>query len=86
MSWNNLFSKLTKKAVSDSEAWHFRTSIMCNGCIAKVKPILDNAEGVESWSVNLDTPERVLTIVPNGIAEEELLTMLRGAGFTIERI
>lgn len=86
MKWSAVFDKLTGKHADNANEWRYRTSIMCNGCIAKVKPILDSAEGVASWSVNLDTPERILTIVPDGAVEEELLTQLRGAGFTIERI
>lgn len=86
MSWNNLFSKLTKKAVSDSEAWHFRTSIMCNGCIAKITPILDAAQGITSWSVDLQSTERRLTVIPDGITKEELMSLVRNAGFTIEEL
>ncbi|MBQ5749942.1 MAG: heavy-metal-associated domain-containing protein [Bacteroidaceae bacterium] len=86
MKWSAVFDKLTGKHADNANEWRYRTSIMCNGCIAKVKPILDSAEGVASWSVNLDTPERILTIVPDGAVEEELLAQLRGAGFTIERI
>ena len=86
MKWSAVFDKLTGKHADNANEWRYRTSIMCNGCIAKVKPILDSAEGVASWSVNLDTPERILTIVPEGAVEEELLAQLRGAGFTIECI
>lgn len=86
MKWSAVFDKLTGKHADNANEWRYRTSIMCNGCIAKVKPILDSAEGVASWSVNLDTPERILTIVPDGVVKEELLAQLRGAGFTIERI
>ena len=85
MKWN-IFEKLTGKPVEDPNAWRFRTSIMCNGCIAKVKPILDGTEGISSWKVNLDTPDRVLTVVSNGITEDELLALIRNAGFTIERV
>lgn len=86
MKWSAVFDKLTGKHADNANEWRYRTSIMCNGCIAKVKPILDSAEGVASWSVNLDTPERILTIVPDGVVEEELLAQLRGAGFTVDRI
>jgi copper chaperone len=86
MKWSAVFDKLTGKHADNANEWRYRTSIMCNGCIAKVKPILDSAEGVASWSVNLNTPERILTIVPDGVVEEELLAQLRGAGFTVERI
>lgn len=86
MSWSKFINKITGKSADDSNVWRFRTNIMCGGCIAKITPVLDGAEGVASWSVALETPDRVLTIVPNGIGEEELLQMVRAAGFTIERL
>ena len=86
MKWNAIFDKLTGKQAEDPNAWHFRTSIMCNGCIAKITPVLDGAEGIALWKVALDTPDRVLTVVPDGISEEELMALVRGAGFTIEHM
>ena len=84
MSWNNFINKITGKAVGDTDAWQFRTSIMCNGCIAKITPILDAAQGVKSWSVDLKSTDRILTIVPEGITQDEVMALVREAGFTIE--
>lgn len=86
MSFKNFINRITGKQADDSNAWRFRTSIMCNGCIAKITPVLDGAQGIASWKVNLDTPDRVLTVVPDGITEEQLVALVREAGFTIERI
>lgn len=86
MSFKNFINRITGKSVDDANAWRFRTSIMCNGCIAKITPVLDGAQGVVSWKVNLDSPDRVLTIVPDGITQEALMTLVREAGFTIERL
>lgn len=83
MKWSNIFKKSSDKP---AQAWQFSTNIMCNGCIAKVQPLLDQAEGIASWKVDLSTPHRILTIVPDGITEDQLLTLIRQAGFTIERI
>lgn len=83
MKWSNIFKKSSDKP---AQAWQFSTNIMCNGCIAKVQPILDQAEGIASWKVDLLNPHRILTIVPDGITEDQLLTLMRQAGFTIERI
>ncbi len=85
MKWNNFINKLTGKS-DNSNAWQFRTNIMCNGCIAKITPVLDGAKGIASWRVDLDTPDRILTIVPDGIEPEEILALVRNAGFTIERL
>lgn len=40
----------------------FKTNIRCDGCIAKVKPYLDELKEVKSWSVDLGSPDRVLTV------------------------
>lgn len=84
--WNKLFNKISGKSAEDSSAWRFRTNIMCNGCIAKITPVLNGAAGIASWSVALDTPDRVLSVIPNGITEEEVLQLVRNAGFMIERL
>lgn len=85
MKLSNLFGKKSKTAL-DPNAWHFSTSIMCNGCIAKITPVLDSAEGISSWQVALDTPERVLSVVPDGITKEQLIALVKGAGFNIEEL
>lgn len=84
MSWNNFIKKLAGKPVNDADTWYFSTSIMCNGCIAKIAPVLDAAQGIASWSVDLKSPDRILTVVPDGITQDELMALVREAGFTIE--
>lgn len=86
MSWNSFINKITGKKADEGNVMRFRTNIMCNGCIAKVTPVLDAMQGITSWSVALDTPDRVLSIVTDTIGEEEILSAVRAAGFTIERM
>lgn len=78
-------SKTSGSPAGKESEWVFRTNIMCNGCVAKIKPVLDNADGIASWRVDLENPYRLLTVVPNGITEERLIELVRGAGFEIER-
>lgn len=82
MKWNDLVGKLAGRHAGD--ALSFRTNIMCNGCIAKVKPILDDAVGIASWKVDLDSPDRVLSVVSDGMTQDEIMALVRNAGFTIE--
>lgn len=85
MNWNNIKDKIAGIAAGKKEnKWVFRTNIMCNGCIAKVKPVLDNAEGIASWSVDLKSPDRLLTVVPDGIDRDHLMQLVRNAGFNID--
>ena len=85
MKWNFFMSKTSGSHAGKESEWVFRTNIMCNGCVAKIKPVLDNADGIASWRVDLENPHRLLTVVPNGITEERLIELVRGAGFEIER-
>jgi len=43
------------------ETVNFSTNLKCNGCIAAVKPSLEAIEGLSSWSVDLNSPDKLLT-------------------------
>lgn len=62
----------------------FKTNINCGGCIAKVKPHLDNAEGVSHWEVDTANKDKVLTVSSNGILQQEVIDIVQKAGFKIE--
>lgn len=40
----------------------FKTNLKCGNCVAKVKPQLDEAKEIMEWSVDLKSPERILTV------------------------
>lgn len=61
----------------------FRTNINCDGCIAKVTPFLDNAEGICHWKVDTANKDKVLTVKPEGITEQEVIETVEKAGFKI---
>lgn len=62
-----------------------KTNLKCNHCVAKVKPVLDGAKGVQNWSVDLTNPERILTVEidENGSAEE-IVRLLSEVGYRAE--
>jgi len=64
----------------------FRTSINCGGCVAKVTPLLDNIQGVESWSVDTANPGKILTVAIHGIDENTVINTVKKAGFKIELV
>jgi copper chaperone len=67
------------------ERIRLKTSVKCNGCIATVTPFLDNLEGVESWSVDLTDPQRILAAEISGISAEDVMAALHKAGFKAEK-
>lgn len=64
----------------------FKTNINCGGCIAKVTPFLNGAKGIGNWEVNTDNRNKVLTVVSDGITENEVIDVVQKAGFKIEHI
>lgn len=61
----------------------FKTNINCGGCIARVTPVLDSAEGIENWNVDTSDPKKVLTVTSSGISESEVSALIERVGFTI---
>mgnify|MGYP002401363484 CR=1 FL=1 len=62
----------------------FRTNINCGGCVATVKLHLDNAEGICHWDVDTATRDKILTVHSDGITREQVLEIVKKAGFKAE--
>jgi copper chaperone len=68
----------------ENKEFRFKTNINCGGCIASVKPHLDNAEGICHWEVDTANKDKVLTVKSEGITEDQVIETLQKAGFKIE--
>lgn len=64
----------------------FKTNIKCDGCIAKVTPILDQAVGKGNWSVDLTSPLRILSIEHLAVAPDSIKAGLATVGYNAEEI
>lgn len=65
----------------------FKTNIKCGGCIATVKPHLDQLVGVKSWEVDILAADKILTIeAADAVKESDIINTLSTAGFNAERI
>ena len=64
----------------------FKTNINCGGCVASVKPHLDNADGVCHWEVDTTGKDKILTVKSTGITEQEVIEAVQKAGFKIETL
>ena len=69
---------------NEDRTYRFKTNINCQGCIDKVSPALNNAEGICHWEVDTNHPEKVLEVHSNGISREEVMDKVRNSGFKIE--
>lgn len=78
--------EVKKVNVISDEIMKFKTNINCSGCVAKVSPELDNADGICHWDVDINSKDKILTIHSEGITEEEVMANVKKAGFNIEKI
>ena len=67
------------------KTFKLKTSLKCNNCVAKVSEQLDSAAEIESWSVDLKSPERIKTYEGNDAeAVCRVKKILSDARFTAE--
>lgn len=66
------------------ETIKFKTNINCGGCLAKVTPFLNNEEGIEKWEVDINNPEKTLTVEVCEIGADKVIEAVEKAGFKIE--
>jgi len=64
----------------------FKTNIKCNGCIAAVTPFLNAEKKIEEWKVNLEQPDKILSVKTENLPVEAILELLKKAGYTAEEI
>jgi copper chaperone len=69
------------------ETLKFKTNIKCSGCIATVTPFLNKTVGENNWQVDLQAPEKVLTVQATDKEKETaVIQSLQAAGYKAEKI
>lgn len=64
----------------------FKTNIKCNGCIATVTPFLNNEKQIEEWKVDLENPDRILSVKTESLSAEAITELIKKAGYNAEKI
>lgn len=59
----------------------FKTNINCGNCLAKVTPMLNSESKINSWSVDLESDDRILTVESEDITPDEVFKTVLRAGF-----
>ena len=63
----------------------FKTSAKCGGCVAKIDAALEGRLPDGSWSIDLSSPDKVLTVEAD-VTEDEIIALVKSAGFKAEKI
>ncbi len=64
----------------------FKTNINCSNCLAKVTPFLDKKVGKELWSVDIDNPDKILTVDSDDLTTDDIVKTVKRTGFEAEAI
>jgi copper chaperone CopZ len=64
----------------------FKTNIKCDGCIAKVTPALNETVGPDNWSVDIQNPNKILTIKNDAVKTEVVAEALKKVGYRMEKM
>lgn len=62
----------------------FKTNINCGSCIKSVSPALNELDNVDLWSVDTESPDKVLTVDLDDDNETIVVEAVKSAGFKIE--
>ncbi|RBL91930.1 heavy-metal-associated domain-containing protein [Chitinophaga flava] len=68
------------------ETVQFKTNIKCSGCIAAVTPALNEVAGQDNWEVDLQSPDKVLTVSTDKVVKEEIRQAIEKAGYKAEAL
>ena len=68
------------------EELRFKTTLKCGGCEDKVAPGLNAIDEVEEWDVDLESEDKILTVIATKNIEDKIIEAIKNVGFEIERI
>lgn len=60
----------------------FKTNLRCESCIATITPYLDRVPGLDSWAVDVASPDKTLTVEGNA-ATEAVKEAVSKAGYQV---
>lgn len=64
----------------------FKTNLKCSGCVATVKAVLDETIGEDRWAVDLDSPNKTLTVNSVQVTGSEIQAKLIALGYSAESL
>jgi copper chaperone len=64
----------------------FKTTINCGNCIRTVTPFLNDLAGVQSWHVDTDNPDKILTVETDHLTADLIIETVEDVGFDAKMI
>ena len=60
--------------------YRFKTTLKCGGCVAKLTPWMDELIPHGDWEVDLNSPDKIVTVT-TGLPAEKVIETIESAGF-----
>lgn len=64
----------------------FKTTINCGNCVRTVTPFLNELEGVQSWNVDTENADKILTIETESVSADTVVETIEDLGFDIDKL
>lgn len=62
----------------------FKTNIHCSGCVAAVTPFLNASEDIKNWDVDIQSPQKILTVETDKLSSDKVKEIVEKAGYKAE--
>lgn len=59
------------------------TNLRCDACVRSIQPLFDTEPGLRRWSVDLDSPDKPITVEGDAISAGRVGTLLNKKGYTV---
>lgn len=66
--------------------YQFKTNINCSGCVARVTPVLNGNEEIKNWKVDIENPQKILTVETESLNEDQVKAIVQKAGYKAEEL
>lgn len=76
---------LTKR-IQKMEQIILKTDLSCKHCVMKVEPVLKSEPGIENYSINLEHPDRLVTITFEDANIDSVIAGFKAVGYSAEKI
>jgi len=68
------------------ETLRFKTSLKCGGCIKAITPGLESLNSIDKWSVDLESPDKVLEVQASEDISDQVIDSVKKAGYVISQL
>jgi copper chaperone len=66
--------------------YQFKTNIQCKGCVEAVTPYLDANNEIKRWEVDINNPNKILTVETEHLSGEMIRNIIKIAGYSAEQL